>query len=161
MGLVVTNTGTQAIRHLEWGLEGPLTYNPATSLLIDSDSLVTSGFAGAQSTLAGAYDANATGGQQPSRVDPQSPVTQAVCGTGVQAHVGSFRVKARVNSGKLGGDDDSFWRLSWQCRGRAVFNEQPVGQRCTPRAILERELDLGVVTVPVGGCGHATLDGPH
>jgi hypothetical protein len=48
--LIVTDTATQSRRHVEWGLEGPLTYNSATSLLVDSDDMVTSGFAGAQAT---------------------------------------------------------------------------------------------------------------
>ena len=55
--LIITDTAGQLRRHVEWGLEGPLTYNPATSLLLDSDNLVTSGFAGAQTTVSvGAYD---------------------------------------------------------------------------------------------------------
>jgi hypothetical protein len=44
--LIVTDTATQSRRHVEWGLEGPLTYNSATSLLVDSDNMVTTGFAG-------------------------------------------------------------------------------------------------------------------
>jgi hypothetical protein len=51
--LIVTDTASQSRRHVEWGLEGPLTYNSGTSLLIDSDNMVTSGFAGTQTTLVG------------------------------------------------------------------------------------------------------------
>jgi hypothetical protein len=36
--LIVTDTATQSRRYVEWGVEGPLTYNASTSLLVDSDT---------------------------------------------------------------------------------------------------------------------------
>jgi hypothetical protein len=60
--LTVTEASSQSRRTVEWGAEY-LHYNPASpwSLVLDSDSLVTSGFSGFQTTFAGAYDPGASG----------------------------------------------------------------------------------------------------
>jgi hypothetical protein len=61
--------------------------------LLDSDNLITTGFSGFQATLAGAYDPNAS---NPSAIACNGgPTVTAICGTGDQAHVGRFLVKAR------------------------------------------------------------------
>src|SRR4029079_15250408 len=58
--LIVTDAATQARRYMEWGLENRY-YDPATSLLVDSDSMTVTGTGGSQTTTSGAYDPNATG----------------------------------------------------------------------------------------------------
>src|SRR3954471_16900450 len=97
MGLTVLNGETVPIRTLIWGAEY-MNYNPGApwSLLLDSDSLVTSGFAGTGATRTGAYDPGASGNSVIRTTVIGS--TQAICGTGAQPHIGSFRVKARVYS---------------------------------------------------------------
>jgi hypothetical protein len=39
--IIITDTATQSRRHVEWGIEGPLTYNSSTSLIVDSDNMVS------------------------------------------------------------------------------------------------------------------------
>lgn len=81
-------------RYVEWGLEQRY-FDPLQSLLIDSEDLVTSGFSGAQTVLAGGYRRAAA-----THDVVQGAITgtaTAVCGTGVLGHVGTFRVKCRVN----------------------------------------------------------------
>jgi hypothetical protein len=142
--LIVTDAAGQSRRHVEWGLEGPLTYNSATSLLIDSDSLVTSGFAGALATVTGAYDANAVGTN--ALTSSLYNFTTACCGTGTLAHVGTFRVKARVKV-----TAPSCWvRLAWQVGDGAFSTNQYVKP---PGATSWYEVDLGVVTIPVALVG--------
>lgn len=84
--ITVTDNATQGRRHVEWGLGK----GTAGSLLIDSASLVISGFLGTSTTRTGAYSS--------SGVIRASLATQpqAVCGTGNLAHVGTFRPKARI-----------------------------------------------------------------
>ncbi len=86
--VTVTDAATQTRRHVEWGLGD----GSAGALLIDSASLVTTGFAGVATTRTGAYSASgvirATLGVLP----------QAVCGTGNLTHVGVLRPKARVHA---------------------------------------------------------------
>lgn len=93
--LVVTNrSGTDPLRYVEWG-EEQRGYTPASPapLVVDSDSLVTSGFSGAQTTRAGAYDPNAAGNSIIRATLYTQPTV--VCGTGTLAHVGRYRVSAR------------------------------------------------------------------
>lgn len=132
--LVVTDGTAQARRWLEWGLEQQY-YDAAAPapLFIDSGSLVTSGYAGAGSALTGAY-----GGSVVSAQLFTQPV--AICGTGSLAHVGTFRVKARIHAAST----SEYWRLSWQeADGDSFSNDyaQPVA------AADFNEVDLGVVTV--------------
>jgi hypothetical protein len=91
--LIVTDAAGQSRRYVEWGLEGP-TYNAATSLLLDSDSLVTTGTAGAQTTATGAYDPNASGNNVIQAT--VGPSMTALASTGSLAHTGTFRVRARL-----------------------------------------------------------------
>jgi hypothetical protein len=143
--LIVTDTASQSRRHVEWGLEGPLTYNSSTSLLVDSDNMVTSGFAGSQSSaIAGAYDPNAAGTSS-IVASLFLGLPTAVCSTGNLSHVGSFRVKARVY-GTAGAEV----RLSWRSGDASVS--------ANSWAVLSREsqwteVDLGTITVPVASVG--------
>jgi hypothetical protein len=154
MGLTITNGAAVPLRFLEWGAEY-LHYNPAApwSLIIDSDSLVTSGFAGTQVTLAGSYDPNATGSSA-----IQSTVlgaVQAICGTGVQPHVGTFRVKARVNSGPNG--CDAYFRLAWRAGDDSYTTNDPARLITTTQAFYA--VDLGLLTIPPASQGTQSWDG--
>lgn len=150
--LIITDTASQSRRHVEWGLEGELTYDSGTVLLIDSDQLVTSGFAGTQATLAGSYD---VGGGNNSIQSVVLDQPQAVCGTGVQAHVGAFRVKARVNSG--GGGCDAYFRFAWRVGDGSYSTNDPA--RLTTPTQAFHELDLGTITIPVVLAGTQAWDG--
>jgi hypothetical protein len=139
--LIITDTATQSRRHVEWGLEGPLTYNSATSLLVDSDNMVVTGFSGVQAVTTGAYDPNATGNNSIT-LTPIAGATTAMAGTGDPlSHVGVFRVKARVQSGSL----SNLFRLSWKA-GDGPTNHNTWA---TPISTAGwQELDLGTITVP-------------
>jgi hypothetical protein len=143
--LIVTDAATQSRRHVEWGLEGPLTYNAATSLLIDSDDMVTSGFSGAQATTTGAYDPNAAGNNSVS-LTLVAGTTTAIAGTGNLSHVGVFRVKARIQSGSLSNE----FRLSWKALDGPMNHNAWV----LPLSTTDwQELDLGTITIPAATLG--------
>jgi hypothetical protein len=135
--LIVTDTATQNRRHLEWGLEGQY-YNAATSLLIDSDSMTVSGFAGAQAS-GGGYDPNATGNNVIRATLYSTPLT--VCSTGDQSHVGRFRVKARVSPSAT----PVAVRLAWQV-GDGPWSRNPWATLEDATGFHER--DLGMIHVP-------------
>jgi hypothetical protein len=137
--LIVTDTASQSRRHVEWGLEGPLTYNNATSLLIDSDNLVTTGFAGVQ--FAGsAYDPNASGNNA-IQVTLISGGAVAACGTGNQSHIGSFRVKARVSTANI----DNLIRFSYRA-GDGPWSSNEWAPLIQANNWIE--VDFGTITIP-------------
>lgn len=149
--LIVTDMATQARRHVEWGLEQRF-YTPLApaSLLIDSDSLVTSGTGGVQTTRTGAYDPNATGNNVIRGT--LTPQVAAVAATGALAHVGSFRVKCRVYASTT----DVRARLSWRVGdGAFVANAYAT----PPVAANFAEIDLGVITIPAALLGTQSWDG--
>lgn len=135
--LIVTDTASQTRRHVEWGLESRY-YNPATSLLIDSDSMTTSGFAGAQTTGSG-YDPNATGSNVVRATLYSTPLT--VCSTGDQLHIGRFRVKARISPSAT----PVYARLAWQV-GDGPWSRNPWDSIDTVTGF--NELDLGLIHIP-------------
>jgi hypothetical protein len=143
--LVVTDTASQARRHVEWGLEGPSSYNPATSLMVDSDDMVTTGFSGVQAVTTGAYDPNAAGNNSIT-LTPIAGATTALAGTGNLSHVGVFRVKARVQAGSLG----NLFRLSWKAGDGAMSHNDWVSPVSTTDW---QELDLGTITIPAAVLG--------
>jgi hypothetical protein len=141
---------------VEWGAEY-LHHNPAspTTLVLDSDSLVTSGFSGTQTTLAGAYDPGAAGNSIISTLVYTS--VQAVCGTGVQSHIGTFRVKARINTGP-GGCIGLSTRFAWRVGDGSYTTNTPVtGLTDLTQEYLE--LDLGLITIPEASTGTQAWDG--
>lgn len=143
--LIITDNATQSRRHVEWGLEGPLTYNASTSLLVDSDDMVTSGFSGAQTTSTGAYDPNASGNSVVA-LTLVAGTTTAICGTGNLSHVGVFRVKARVKAGSLSNE----YRLSWKALDGPMNHNAWV----SPVSVADWiELDLGTITVTAATVG--------
>lgn len=142
--LIVTDTATQSRRHVEWGLEGPDTYNSGTSLILDSDSLVTTGFGGVQATATGAYDPNATGNNVVTASSLQilySTTPLAIVGTGNQSHVGTFRVKARV----LVTQPTAKLRFSWQV-GDGPFRANAYASVAGYSTGFQ-EIDLGLISI--------------
>ena len=144
MTIVVTDSAGQLRRHVEWGLEGQ-SYNSATSLLIDSDDMVTSGFAGSQTTGAGAYDPNASGNNV-VQATLFFGKTIAVCGTGNLAHVGVFRVKARIQTSLL----TNPVRLSWKSGDGPMTSNAWVLPVSNTSWV---EVDLGTITLQAATVG--------
>ncbi len=136
--LVVTDMATQNRRHVEWGLEWR--YQSALSLIVDSDDMVTTGFSGTQATKSGAYDPNATGNNVITATLATQPV--AVCGTGNLGHVGTFRVKCRLD--RVAGGD-VYLRLAWQ-EGDGPFQVSPWAFVALNNQW--NEVDLGLITIP-------------
>jgi len=136
--LIVTDAATQNRRYLEWGLEQRY-YNASTSLLVDSDNMVVTGTAGAQTTRSGAYDPNATGNNVVRATLNRSIVS--VVATGDLGHVGTFRVKARVfaSSGTV------YARLAWQ-EGDGPFRANAYVM--VPITAAFAEIDLGMISIP-------------
>jgi hypothetical protein len=137
--LVVTDAASQARRHVEWGLE-QRHYNAATSLIRDSASMTTSGFAGTTTTRTGAYSSNG--------VIRATLYTQpiAVAGTGALSHVGTFRIKARVWATTT----DVRMRLAWQ-NGDGPFSTNPWVAVHAEDAFVE--VDLGTIHIDPAASG--------
>ena len=133
--LVVTNPGTTPIRFLEWGIG----YDLTSPMQLDSDSLVTTGFAGVQATLTGAYDPDASG----NNVITASllSIPQACCGTGDQPHTGRYRVKLRCYAVAT---TDMQVRLAWRNGEAPITSNQWVSPLISDRFA---ELDLGLIDV--------------
>jgi hypothetical protein len=143
---IVTDTATQSRRHVELGVEGPATYNASTSLIVDSDNMVVTGFSGVQAVTTGAYDPNAAGNNSIT-LSPIAGATTAMAGTGDPlSHVGVFRVKARVQSASLG----NLFRLSWKA-GDGPTNHNTWATPISVSGWIE--LDLGTITVPATTLG--------
>lgn len=143
--LIITDPNVSARRHVEWGLENQYyVAGGSQSLLLDSDNLTTTGFAGAGATRTGAYDPNATGNNV-VRIT-LAPFNSAVVGTGNQPHVGTFKVKARVYYAPTGTyAGAASVRFSWQA-GSGSFT---ANDWATPTIINDfSELDLGYITIP-------------
>jgi hypothetical protein len=144
--LVVTDNATQARRFVSWGLESrwyPTSSPP--SLILDSTSLVTTGFAGTTSTQTGAYS-GATNNVIAGAIGTQ---IQAICGLGNLAHVGQFRVMARCFVGAWT-NAGPYVRLTYQTNDDQL--------RSLPFVQVTRQgggatsgwnmIDLGLVTIP-------------
>lgn len=147
--LVVTDAASQARRLVRWGLESR--YYPTSSppgLILDSDSLVTSGFAGTGTTRTGAYDPGAAGNSVIRTTLALQPI--AACGTGVQTHIGTFHVFARVWSTETTAGAISYVRLSWQ------DGDGPVRSNSYAQAPMNAawvEVDLGTITTTTAIAG--------
>jgi hypothetical protein len=132
--IVVTDLASKSRRDVIWGVEQRY-YTPGspTDLTLTASELVTSGFAGTSGAVTGAYSTNAitaTVADQPT----------AVCGTGNQPHIGTYRIRARVQAGSV----YTRFRLAWQ-DGDGPFNANPwVGP---PVADGWCEIDLGEITI--------------
>jgi hypothetical protein len=143
--LVVTDAASQIRRLLRWGLESR--FYPTSSppgLIMDSDALVTTGYAGTGQTRTGAYDPGAAGSSTVRASVPTQVV--AVCGTGVQTHVGTFHVYARMwFTGST-----TFTRLSWQ-DGDGPLRSNPWVQ--SPITAAWMDMNLGIITTTTAVSG--------
>jgi len=134
--LIVTAGSSQHRRHLEWGLEQRY-YDAATSLLIDSASLVVTGTGGtAGATAVAGYGSNTISMTARSSA-------QTIAKTGTLAHVGTFRVKAQVHGGGTDDAANARWRLAWR-DGDGPYRSNPW---VAPTGSGWSEVDLGTVTV--------------
>lgn len=143
--LDVKEGSSQARSHMEWGLECK-NYDPAVvwPLLIDSDKLDTSGFAG-QPSGGGQYDPDASGNSAITANQLSETIPLAVCGTGNQQHIGPFKVKAHVK-GNVGVQ----CRLAWR-QGGGPLRRNDYAPALSGQDWLE--IDLGTINVsdaPVG-----------
>lgn len=137
--LIVTDAATKDRGHVEWGLESRH-LNAATSLLLTTAAgLTNTGLAGTSTTRAGSYSTNVFRGTLATSA-------VAVCGTTTQAHVGTFRVKARV----WASDTTVRARLAWRV-GDGQFSRNVYAT--PPAAGAWSEIDLGIVTVPTTTLG--------
>jgi hypothetical protein len=152
--LIVTDTSSQSRRWVEWGAEY-YHYDDASpsTLVLDSDSLVTSGYSGTQTTLAGSYDPGASGNSIVTATVVNA--WQAIAGTGAQPHIGTFRVKARVNSGPSG--CNAQFRLAWRTGDGAYETNTPYVLTTGVQAF--HEIDLGEIVVPPATGGTQSWDG--
>lgn len=137
--LVLIEDAGQSRRFIEWGLEQRF-YNAASPspLLIDSEDLVTTGYAGFQATRTGAYRRAGAGHDTVSSTLFSAPI--AVCGLGDLPHIGTFRVKARAYCSSTAVQA----RLNWQ------DGDGPLGANdyvAPPVAGTFAELDLGTITI--------------
>lgn len=147
--LVVTDAASQSRRLVRWGLESR--YYPTSSppgLIIDSDSLVTSGYAGVQTTRTGAYDPGAAGNSIIRGTLATQPI--AICGTGVLTHIGTFRVFARVWATELVAGAVSHLRLAWQ-DGEGPFRYNAYVS--PPATALFTDVDLGMIQLTTAVSG--------
>jgi hypothetical protein len=141
--LVVSDTAAVGRRFVEWGLENRY-YDAATKLILDSEDMTPVG--GVQSTAlnaSGAYKrSGATKGTIATQLFPEPTIC---CTTGNLKHVGTFRVKARINCLLPGVGDlsNDFIRLTWQ-DGAGPFR---ANTWVNPTAEGLCEVDLGIVTV--------------
>ena len=136
--LLVTEASSKDRRFIEWGLE-QRHYSAATSLLINSTGLSTTGFSGVGTTRSGAYNTDVI------RATLVRHAMTAMAGTGNQNHTGTFRVKARlyVNSA-------SYFRFTWQ-QGDGPFVSNPIVTPPVPSGWTE--VDLGLISVNPGQLG--------
>lgn len=136
--LVVTDAASQSRRLVRWGIESR--FYPTSSppgLILDSDSLTA--IAGTGGTRTGAYDPGAAGNSVIRA--SLAPQAVAVCSTGVQAHVGTFHVFARVWAAAAG---TVGVRLTWQ-DGDGPLRSNPY---VTPSQIHAfSDIDLGTITI--------------
>lgn len=144
--MTVLEGSAVARSHAEWGLECK-NYDPTTvwPLLIDSDSLDTSGFAGIPSG-SGQYDPDASGNSAITANQISATVPLTVCGTGNQRHIGPFRVKAHVK-----GDAGIQVRFAWR-QGGGPLRRNDYAAPLTSSTDWQ-EIDLGMINVsesPVG-----------
>ncbi len=135
--LVVTDTATQSRRWVAWGLESrwyPTSSPP--SLLIDSTSLITTGYAGVTATRSGAYS-GASNNVISATLRTQ---VQAICGLGDLTHVGAFRPQLRFYASAVTmGVRLTYQTLDGPFRSLSYY---------LPVAVGWNHVDLGLVTIP-------------
>jgi hypothetical protein len=154
--IVITDQSSQTRRHVEWGAEW-LHYNASAALELDSDSLTVSGYSGAQTTFGVGgimYDPNASGNNFIQTTAYPGAWT-SMCSTGSQAHVGTFRVKARV----VGTGARAYLRLAWKVGDGGLTLNDEVYADAPSANYNTREVDLGLVTIPAASAGTQSWEG--
>jgi hypothetical protein len=142
--LIVKDTAAVGRRTVEWGIENRY-YNAATSLVLDSEDMTP--VAGAQSTALntlGAYKrAGATKGTIATTLLPEPTICFE---TGALGHVGTFRVKHRmqISLGSESLPENVHVRLSYQ-DGEGPFRANTWQTPVLGGKLIE--VDLGVVTI--------------
>lgn len=130
--LIVTDTASQSRDLAVWGLEWR--YQAAADLLLTQPDLTATGFAGTSTTRSGSVSTNVYRGTL-------TPSAVAVCGTGNQPHVGTFRPYLRCYPTST----DIRVRLTYRDGDgplRSLEWETPVAANAW------NALDLGVITIP-------------
>lgn len=139
--LVVTDAASQSRRWVAWGLESRwLPTLSAPSLIVDSASMVTSGYAGTTATRSGAYS-GASNNVISATLRTQ---VQAICGLGNLSHVGSFRPQLRFYASATTMAvrltyqtlDGPFRSLSWKIPVVAGWNHVDLGLVSVPQTAL-------------------------
>lgn len=133
--LIFTDTSATSRRYLEWGLE-QRHLNAATSLVLDSAALNTSGYGSGSTTRNGVAVIRQLLESYP----------MAICATGQQDHVGVFRVKARIYAE----NDKVRVRLRWQ-DGDGPYQANPWA--APPQPTDFNEVDLGLITISPASLG--------
>jgi hypothetical protein len=108
-------------------------------------------FAGSQATRTGAYDPNGTGNNVIRATLTTTPV--AICGSGSQLHVGTFRHKVRVYGSGTG---PIYARLAWKEGASPRFRENDWVE--VPGQGAFYELDLGLMSIPEAALGVQTCE---
>lgn len=137
---IVTDAATQSRRLVRVGLESRYYSTTAPAdLLIDSASLVTSGYSGTANTRTGAYSSNGV-------VRSPAIYTQliAICGLGNLSHVGTFRMFSRIYAG-IDAGAPLYVRLAWQEGDGPLRSNQFVAPIVSDAF---SDIDLGIVTIP-------------
>jgi hypothetical protein len=140
--LVVTEAASQSRRWVAWGLESRwLPTSSAPSLIVDSTSMVTSGYAGATATRTGAYN-GASNNVISATLRTQ---VQAICGLGNLTHVGQFRPQLRFYASAT----TMAVRLTWQAL------DGPFGSLSYKVPVVAgwNHVDLGSVSIPSTALG--------
>jgi hypothetical protein len=141
--LVIKDTAAVGRRFVEWGLEQRY-FNIETSLILDNTLMTPVGGAQSEAANAGAYKPG--GAAKGTLATTLLPEPTICANTGVLKHVGTFRVKARVQA-VIGGEgvaSNVHCRLSWR------DGEGPLRANVWQTLNLEGkfvEVDLGTITV--------------
>jgi len=148
--LIVTDAATQNRSHVEWGSHAGTTAETSTDLLLDSDDLTITGYAGTGTTRSGAYDPGAAGNSVIRGTT--SPGWVAMCSTGDQTHVGSYRIKARIWTNGAA----TQVRLSWRAGDAPHTSNAAVSPHVRSEWI---EVDLGTIYIPTAVLGTQRWEG--
>lgn len=147
--IVVTDSESQSRRYLEWGA-GPDVTN---DLIIDSDDMTTTGFAGTGSTQSGAYDPGAAGN---SVISMSLFGPQAMAGfTG--AHTGKYKARGRFYCNTSDPAATKIW-LVWHDQ------DNPDTSNPVVKPIIGvgwNDLDLGEITVTGDWSGYIVAESPY
>lgn len=154
--LILTDGENVTRQYAEWGAGGDLT----SALIIDSDSMVTTGYAGVQNdgtsyAITGAYDPDATGDVVISAQLLDRGET-LVCAFTDQPHVGQFHVRARSQVDIYASPGDvQVWLRYRIAGGNWTDGPRYTFQVCSAWF----DADLGLVSIPPALRGAQSWEG--